>query len=232
MVNIINSTLGDYISLKVLYNFKPVIKPEVLSKIQAIMQDEFYELTELAEILNNHGIKTADYQYFSNFWLKDFGYKTHDVNYIIKEEYSSLKEIFFKNVLSEDILYYYEKDKKIRETTLILFIETLRQEYLVFQVGKRKLVNIRHLENQESQRKTSKLMFRLWRGLFRKPLFYLRKLTQREVLSKRSCIRKTGKDEFDKELMINFIRNIPGIKRRPKVISSGFQRNNRPSVIS
>ena len=96
LVNVINSTLGDYISLRILYNFKPRVSEETLEKIRKIMKDDFYELGELTEILRKEGIKPSDYQYFSNFWLEDLGYKTHDVNYIIKEGYSSLKEIFLR----------------------------------------------------------------------------------------------------------------------------------------
>ena len=231
LVNIINSTLGDYISLKVLYNFKPVIKPEVLSKIQAIMQDEFYELTELAEILNNHGIKTADYQYFSNFWLKDFGYKTHDVNYIIKEEYSSLKEIFFKNVLSEDIYTITKKDKKIRETTLILFIETLRQEYLAFQVGKRKLVNIRHLEKSGVTTEDIKAYVQaLARIIPKNRYFTYESLLKEKYYLKDPALEKLEKMNLDKELMINFIRNIPGIKKTTK--GNLFRISKKQSTVS
>lgn len=217
LVNIINSTLGDYISLKVLYNYKPVLKPEVLDKITEVMEDEFYELTELAEILNNEGIKTADYQYFSNFWLKDFGYKTHDVNYIIKKEYSSLKEILFKNVLNKDIYTITKKDKKIRETTLILFIETLRQEYLAFQVGKRKLVNIRHLEKSGVKAEDIKTYVQaLERIIPKNRYFTYESLLKEKYYLNDPALEKLEKMDLDKELMINFIRNIPGIKKTTK----------------
>lgn len=217
LVNVINSTLGDYISLKVLYNFQPKLTPGTLEKIRGIMKDDFYELGELAEILRREGIEPSDYQYFSNFWLKDLGYKTHDVNYIIREKYTSLKEIFFNKVLSTDIYTITEKDRKIRETTLILFVETLRQEYLAFQVGKDKLVNISHLEKRGVKVEDIKAYVKaLEEVLPRNRYFTYESLVQEKYYRKHPALEKIEKLGLEKDLMVNFIRNVPGIKKTTK----------------
>jgi len=148
LINIINLTLGDYISLRVLYNNKPNLSKELLKRIKSILVDDFYELSELANILKENDIKVKDYQYFSNYWLKELGYKTHDVNYIIKEDFTSLKDVFFSKVLKNDTYKISKKDHMMRETTLILFIETLRQEYLAFPTKNNIMLSMRHLESK------------------------------------------------------------------------------------
>jgi hypothetical protein len=217
LVNIINSTLGDYISLKIVYNFKPSLNEATLSKIKEIMKDEFYELSELAGIFKKAGIEPGDYQYFSNFWLNDLGYKTHDVNYIIKQEYSSLKEIFFKKVLSEDVYTITKKDRKIRETTLILFIETLRQEYLAFQYKKDKLINRRQLEKQGLKIQDIEAYVKaLSRIIPKNRYFTYESLVKEKNYLEDPAVEKLESMKLDKELIINFIRNIPSIKKTTK----------------
>ena len=217
LVNVINSTLGDYISLKILYNFKPRVSEETLEKIRKIMKDDFYELGELTEILRKEGIKPSDYQYFSNFWLEDLGYKTHDVNYIIKEGYSSLKEIFFEKVLAEDVYKITEKDRQIRETTLILFVETLRQEYLAFQVSKDKLLNISYLEKRGLKTEDIKAYVQALAEILPKNRYFTYdSLLKEKYYRKHPALEKIEKMGLEKELLINFIRNVPGIKKTTK----------------
>lgn len=217
LVNIINSTLGDYISLKILYNFKPQLSAETFARIKEIMKDDFYELSELAEIFKEHGIQISDYQYFSNFWLNDLGYKTHDVNYIIKEQYTSLKEIFFNKVLSTDIYTITKKDKKIRETTLILFIETLRQEYLAFQVSKHKLLNISYLEKMGVKVEDIKAYVKALSEIIPENRYFTyESLLKEKYYLRHPALEKLEKMKLDKELLINFIRNVPGIKKTTK----------------
>jgi hypothetical protein len=217
LVNIINLTLGDYISLKTLYNFRQVLSAETKEKIQGIMKDDFYELGELAALLKKAGVETEEYQYFSNFWLNDFGYKTHDVNYIIRKEFASLKEIFFRKALSEDFYTISKKDQKMRETTLILFIETLREEYLAFQIRKNKLVNARYLEKQGiTVNDIQAYVKALAKILPHNVYFTYESLLKNKYYLQDPALEKMENLHPDKELLINFIRNIPGIKKTTK----------------
>lgn len=217
LINIINATLGDYISLRILYHEKPVITPQTMSKLKGIMVDDFYELSELTRILNQHGIKVKDYQYFSNFWLDECGYKTHDVNYIIKKEFSSLKDVFFTRVLKDDIYQITKKDHMMRETTLILFVETLRQEYLAFPVKHNKLVNMRYLENKGVKEQDLRdYVNALKKYLPKETYFTYDYLLKNNYIKADPAFEKLESFKLGKDLMIDFIRNVPGIKKTTK----------------
>lgn len=217
LINIINATLGDYISLRILYHEKPVITRQTMSKMKEIMADDFYELSELTRILSHHGIKVEDYQYFSNFWLDECGYKTHDVNYIIKKEFSSLKDVFFTRVLKEDIYQITKKDHMMRETTLILFIETLRQEYLAFPVKHNKLVNMRFLEKKGvTEQDIRDYVNALKKYLPKETYFTYDYLLKNNYIKAHPAFEKLESFKLSKDLMIDFIRNVPGIKKTTK----------------
>ena len=217
LINIINLALGDYISLRVLYNKKPELSNDTLDKIKNIMHDDFYEIGELTKILDDHGIRVEDYQYFSNFWLKDFGYKTHDVNYIIKEEYSSLKNVFFDKVLSNDIYQITSKDHAMRETTLILFVETLRQEFLAFPTKDEKLITMKYLESKGiMETDIRNYVNALTNYLPKNEYFTYDSLLKNKYYDTDPALKKVELMELSTDLMIDFIRNVPGIKKTTK----------------
>jgi hypothetical protein len=231
LVNIINLTLGDYISLKTLYNFSPKLSLETKNKIKELLTDDFYELGELIQIFKKAGIDNSDYQYFSNLWLNEMGYRTHDINYIIRQEFNSLKEIFFSKVLSTDFYTITKKDHKIRETTLILFIETLREEYLAFQIGPNKLVNAKYLErNNLPVADIKAYVHALTRIIPKDRFFTYESLLNEKYYLKDPALANLESKNLDKELMINFIRNIPGIKKTTK--GNLFRISKQQSTVS
>ncbi|MCK9470997.1 MAG: DNA-directed RNA polymerase subunit alpha C-terminal domain-containing protein [Bacilli bacterium] len=217
LINVINATLGDYISLRTVYHFEAKLTDDVKSRIKNIMKDDFYELQELADILEENGITQDMYQYFSNSWLKDLGYKTHDINYIIKEEYTSLKNVFFDRVLSHDVYQMTEKDHKMRETTLILFIENLRSEYLAFPAKGNKLVTMNYLESKGIKKADIvKYVEALKKYLNKEEYFTYYSLKKNNYQETNPIFKKMENYKLDNELMVSFIRNVPGIKKTTK----------------
>lgn len=217
LINIINATLGDYISLRIVYHFEAKLKDEVKEQIRKIMKDDFYEVGELKQILKENGIEEEEYQYFSNSWLKDLGYKTHDINYIIKENYSSLKHVFFERVLKEDIYQITAKDHKMRETTLILFIDNLRSEYLAFPAKGNRLVTMHYLESLGiSKNDIVKYVDTLRKYLNKDEYFTYHSLKKNNYQELSPVFKKMESYKLDNELMISFIRNVPGIKKTTK----------------
>ncbi|MCK9536776.1 MAG: hypothetical protein M0R05_04245 [Bacilli bacterium] len=230
LINVINSNLGDYISLRVLYHEKPHLSMTIKEKIKGILTDNFYELNELAMILKKHGIDKEEYQYFSNLWLNDLGYKTHDVNYIIKQNYESLKEVFFSQVLAEDEYKITAKDHQMRETTLILFIETLREDYLAFLVND-KLINIRSLEKKGITAKDVRnYVAALSRYLPEEVYFSYQSLLNDKYYLNDPALEKIEKMNLAPELIINFIRNVPGIKKTTK--GDLFRISQKPTTLT
>ena len=57
LINIINSTLGNYISLRIIYPYEAKLDPNIKAKVKEILIDDFYELQELADIFAENGIK-------------------------------------------------------------------------------------------------------------------------------------------------------------------------------
>lgn len=216
LINVINDTLGDYISRRVLYDKEPSLSPETLEIIKTVMSDNFYELDELAAILEERGVGKERYQYFSNRWLRGLGYKTHDINYIIKEEFASLKDVFFTRVLSADEYQLTDKDYRMRDTTLILFIETLRSEYRAFLV-KDKLINIRCLEKRGVTETDIRDYVKALTGYLREGEYFTYEslLNDKYYLSD-PALEKIERMNLERELIINFIRNVPGIKKATK----------------
>ena len=177
------------------------------------MSDNFYELDELAAILEERGVGKERYQYFSNRWLRGLGYKTHDINYIIKEEFASLKDVFFTRVLSADEYQLTDKDYRMRDTTLILFIETLRSEYRAFLV-KDKLINIRCLEKRGVTETDIRDYVKALTGYLREgEYFTYESLLKDKYYLSDPALEKIERMNLERELIINFIRNVPGIKK-------------------
>jgi len=230
LINVINACLGNYISQRVLYHKEPEVTAETKAKIKTIMTDNFYELTELAAILARHGIKKEHYQYFSNLWLNDLGYKTNDINYIIKSEFDSLKEVFFSQVLAVDEYEISAKDHMMRETTLILFIETLRQEYLAFPI-KNKLITARALAKKGIAIADIKnYVAALTRYLSEEVYFTYHSLLKERYYLAEPVLEKIEKMNLEPDMIINFIRNVPGIKKTTK--GNLFRISNKPTTLS
>jgi len=231
LINIINNTLGDYISLRVLYNQKPRLSSEVQKRIKNLLVDDFYELGELGRILERNGIKESDYQYFSNFWLKSMGYKTHDINYVIKEHFTSLKKLFYDKVLAEDIYHVTAKDHQMRETTLILFIETLREQYLAFPVKDEQLITMKYLETKGVTEKSLRDFVAALEAYLPKQTFFTYESLLRENYQKASpALKAIDKYHFDREMIVDLIRNVPGIKKTTK--GDLFRIAKEPTIIN
>lgn len=231
LINMINAALGDYISLKVLYPKKPSLTPEVLEKIRALMTDDFYELSELTEILQAHGIQKEDYQYFSNFWLKDLGYKTHDVNYIIKETFTSLKDVFYSRVLKDPVYTLTEKDHKMRETTLILFIESMRQDFLAFLGQNETLYTMKYLASEGIQEEDLRVYVKaLAEYLPKEEYFTYTSLLKNHYYLDNPVFEKVEKYHLEKPILIDLIRNVPNIKKTTK--GDLFRISSRPTTVS
>lgn len=231
LINIINSTLGDYISLRRIYPFEAKLDDGIKAKVKEILTDDFYEVTELANIFETKGIKQEQYLYFSNTWLKEFGYKTHDINYIIKEEFSSLKEVFYNRVLKEDIYKLTKKDHMMRDTTLILFIESLREEYLAFPIKGRKLVTMKYLE-KKGIKKEDIISYVNELAKYIKPEKYFTyySLKKENYQKKNPIFQKVEDFNLDSSLMVAFIRNVPGVKKTTK--GNLYRISKKPSTIS
>jgi hypothetical protein len=230
LINMINTTLGDYISLKILYPEKPFLTPEVLGKIKTVMTDDFYELSELAGILQFHGIRKEDYQYFSNFWLKELGYKTHDVNYIIREEFSSLKDVFYSRILKDPIYILTEKDHKMRETTLILFIESMRQDYLAFLGRNDTLYTMKYLDSLGVKEEDLRAYVNaLSEYLPKEEYFTYTSLLKNRYYLENPIFEKVEKYQLEKPILIDLIRNVPNIKKTTK--GDLFRISSQPTTV-
>lgn len=231
LINVINATLGDYISLRTVYHFEAKLTEDVKMKIKAVMKDDFYEIKELTGILKDNGITIDMYQYFSNSWLKDLGYKTHDINYIIKEEFSSLKNVFYDRVLKHDVYQMTAKDHKMRETTLILFIENLRNEYLAFPSRGNKLVTMKYLEARGIKKDdVVKYVEALKKYLNKEEYFTYYSLKKNNYQEANPIFKKMESYKLDSELMVSFIRNVPGIKKTTK--GNLYRVSKKPTTIS
>ncbi len=217
LINIINANLGNYLSQKVLYHYEAVVDRKTIEKIKEILVDDFYELSEIENILNNHNIPKENYQYFSNSWLEELDYKTHDINYIIKKEFSSLKDVFHRKVLSSDIYQVTKKDHMMRETTLILFIENLRQEYLAFPMQGNKLITMKYLEKRGLALKDIKTYVNeLGKYLPKETFFTHFSLKKQNYQNAHPIFKKFEDMNLDSELMASFIRNVAGVKKTTK----------------
>jgi hypothetical protein len=217
LINIINLALGDYICLRILYVQKPQLAKNISEKINGLLVDDFYELNELRVHFSNHGINLSDYQYFSNFWLHDFGYKTHDVNYIIRLKYSSLKELFFEKVLKHDVYEITAKDRKMRETTLILFLETLRSSFLMFPIRYEKLISMRYFESLGvSEQSLRDYVQALTKYLTPETFFSYESLVKQKYYLKSPALKKVEDYHLEREIMIDLIRNVAGVKKTTK----------------
>jgi len=231
LINIINSTLGNYISLRIIYPYEAKLDPNIKAKVKEILTDDFYELQELADIFAENGIKEEQYDYFSNSWLNELGYKTHDINYVIKEEYSSLKEVFFNRVLKEDIYQITKKDHMMRETTLILFIENLREEYLAFPVKGNRLVTMKYLEKMGVKKSdVVKYVQELARHLEKEKYFTYFSLKKENYQEKSPIFKKMEDYKLDSSLMVSFIRNVPGVKKTTK--GNLYRISKKPTTIA
>jgi len=230
LINVINSTLGDFISLRKIYPYEAKLDPLVKDKVKEILKDDFYEISELEKIFEYNGISKDQYQYFSNTWLKELGYKTHDVNYIIKCEFESLKEVFYNHVLNENIYKITKKDHMMRETTLILFIDSLREEYLAFPLKNGKLVTMKHLEEM-GVKKEDILKYVEELGKYLKPEEYFTyySLKKNNYENAHPIFKKMEEYKLDTSLMISFIRNVPGVKKTTK--GNLFRISNKPTTI-
>ncbi|MGD9886934.1 MAG: hypothetical protein AB7T03_03100 [Bacilli bacterium] len=230
LVNIINQTLGDYICFHTLYNQKPVLSIEIKNRMKEILTDDFYELNEIKRILDKKGISQRDYQYFSNFWLDEFGYKTHDINYIIKKQFSSIKSLFFEKVLPHDVYIISPKDRKMRETTLILFLETLRSLYLMFPVGSEKLVSMKSLEKQGVSEQSLRDYVEALTGFLQKEQYFTYESLVNEQYYLHSPIFQTVENyHLERDIMIELIRNVKGMKKTTK--GDLFRISSKPPII-
>ncbi len=231
LTNIINSSLGDYICFRKVYRNKPAILPKVFAKMKQIMVDDFYELNELITILEKNEIKLSDYQYFSNFWLEELGFKTHDINYIIKKKYFSLKDLFFERVLKHDVYELTIKDRSIKDTTLILFIETLRSSYQMFPIRYEKLISMRYFEAKGiTEQSFRDYVAALENYLPPNTYFSYESLLKENYFLANSALKKVEDYHLDYEIMVDLIRNVKGVKKTTK--GDLFRISNESTIIN
>ncbi|MGD9605264.1 MAG: hypothetical protein AB7V00_03780 [Bacilli bacterium] len=231
LVNIINQTLGDYICYHTIFNKEPMLSKDTKEKIKHLLVDEFYELEELTNIFQEHGIKQNDYQYFSNFWLNEFGYKTHDINYVIKKPYASLKELFFKKVLPYEIYDISPKDRNMRETTLILFVETLRLSYLMFPLGNVRLISMKALEKQGvTEQSLRNYVATLQEYLKNEEYFTYESLLKEKYYLHHPDFQIVEDYHLERDIIISLIRNVKGIKKTTK--GDLFKISSEPPIIN
>lgn len=231
LINVINSTLSNYISLRTIYNFESKVDMQVLERIKHIMVDDFYEINSLTNKLKSHGINHNDYYYFSNSWLDELGYKTHDINYIIKKEFSSLKHVFYSKLDGVDSYQITKKDHEMRETTLILFIENLREEYKAFLIKDNILVTMNYLEKQGLLKDDiKKYVNELKNYIPSNTYFTHHSLLKENYQEAHAIFKKIESFNLGKDLIVNFIRNIPGIKKTTK--GNLFRISSKPTTIT
>ena len=117
--------------------------------------------------------------------------------------------------MQEDVYKITEKDRQIRETTLILFVETLAgvpcfpgkqgqaPEHLLFGKG---------IETEDIKAYVQALAEILPKNRY----FTYDSLLKEKYYRKHPALEKIEKMGLEKELLINFIRNVPGIKKTTK----------------
>ena len=119
----------------------------------------------------------------------------------------------------------------MRETTLILFIENLRKEYLAFPTKGNKLITMKYLETKGIYKEDIiKYVEALKKHLQREEYFTYFSLKKNNYQEANPIFKKMENYKLDNELMISFIRNVPGIKKTTK--GNLYRISKKPTTIS